>query len=169
MREAPPYTFLVERAGRSMLRRSNPSQKQLPPRNDFPKRTLQVPMRRSSRWDRLLPKYTLGHRDRSLLISKLSNWDRRLLNRTLGRLDRTLLNRELGQPDRPLPNRTLGQRERTLLTCSVSHPDRSLPTSACTIRNDRYPAAALSARVKETPNQAAKTHDGHAKRNALAD
>jgi|SRR5580700_181267 hypothetical protein len=120
-------------------------------------------MRRSSRWDRLLPKYTLGHRDRTLLISKLSNRDRSRLNRTLGHPDRTLLNRESGQPDRPFPNCTLGQRERTLLNCTVSYPDRSLPTSACTNCNDRYLAAALNTRNKDTPNRAVVTHDDHTK------
>jgi hypothetical protein len=39
MWEAPPNTVIVERAVRSMLRRSTPSQKQLP-RNDFSKANL---------------------------------------------------------------------------------------------------------------------------------
>jgi hypothetical protein len=100
-----------------------------------------------------LPKPTLGHRERSLLISELSNRERRWLNRTLGHLNRTLFNRESGQPDRPLLNRTLGQRERALLNCTLSHPDRSLLMSACTFRNDRYTVAALNTRDKNTPNR----------------
>jgi hypothetical protein len=50
-----------------------------------------------------------------------------------------------------------------LLNCTVSHPDRSLPTSACTNRNDRYPATALNARDKNVSNREGVTQYGQIK------
>ncbi len=102
---------------------------------------------------RRLPKRTLGHRERSLLISELGNRDRKWLSCTLSHRDRSLLNWELGQRERSLLNYILGHWERRLLNRTLGHADRSLLGQGCNDGENSFTVAALKTRCKSSPTR----------------
>ncbi len=102
---------------------------------------------------RRLPKRTLGHWERSLLISELGNRDRKWLSCTLSHRDRSLLNWELGQRERSLLNYILGHWERRLLNRTLGHADRSLLGRGCNDGGNSFTVAALKTRCKSSSSR----------------
>ena len=108
-----------------MLRRTNPSQKQLPCGSIF-----QIKPYRRRYVDPAAgiddyPNRTLGHRNRSFLIWRIGPSGAKMTPTALWVTGtRNCSIREFGQPDRSLPNRTLGHRDRSFLISELSHRER---------------------------------------------